>query len=762
MVFQAKTPETLKKKKKKRGLLERAARVTKLALSKIPGRRKKKKKKHKDVPQARPYAPPAAIPMGASPANGTPPAALPVAGVAPGALPSAVPVGAIQGAPLPQAVPVGGPGGATQLATLPFEPPRRRSRGRLQKLAFLMLFFLVAGGLVGLITWVAQNPDELAKNNLSLGHTLDGVTGTSKMPPDTGSLLIRPTDSRPPIPKETSGQPPIVRNTGAAPTGTRPPILRDTGSGPRPTGSSIIPPPPTTSNFPRRMLAVIPANYAFATPIGYGGNGPRSLTTVVQQLGDLLRISQDQITLLSDRAPVPMPPIKDIIQTNVANYLSSCRPQDRIVFLFVGHGVEVADKPYLVPLEGEVDNAENLIPLDWVFDQLKKCPARQKIFIVDVCRFDPLRGEERGAVAKMGANFDALLKNPPAGIQVLTACSANEYSYEVPANSGGGSEFEGGVMLSQIPALKLSGGLKGVIQQPEDPIPIQALATTLGARTGAFARTLLKSQQTVRLTGTEAESAVVYDPKAPAAPKFNLKLTGIFEKGGVANRADIEAMFKLVAGIPPVKRTDTPNTLTFDSMPPYPADKVAPYKDDGGNSPLREKVREAVDLLKQNNQQFQELFLRNFNPDNQQQSTNFKNQISQIQMNAGLIQFKLDTVLEELDAMQPDRAKEPKLWQANYDYVRARLAAKIAYVYEYNAKLGEMRKEYPAMDPMIHKGWQLVAKGKISDRDADKYAKRARQYLEQLAKDTAGSPWELFAKREKITALGLDWQPSPK
>ena len=131
-------------------------------------------------------------------------------------------------------------------------------------------------------------------------------------------------------------------------------------------------------------------------------------------------------------------------------------------------------------------------------------------------------------------------------------------------------------------------------------------------------------------------------------------------------------------------------------------------------------------------------------------------------MNAGLVQFKLDTILEELNDLKGDRARENRRWQANYDYVRAKLAAKIAYVYEYNAKLGDMRKDFPPMDPMIHKGWQLAAKAKISDRDADKYAKRAVGYLNQLAKDNVATPWEFFAKREKITSLGLDWQPSPK
>src|SRR5262249_23489103 len=157
------------------------------------------------------------------------------------------------------------------------------------------------------------------------------------------------------------------------------------------------------------------------------------------------------------------------------------------------------------------------------------------------------------------------------------------------------------------------------------------------------------------------------------------------------------------------KRTDAPVAINFDSLPPYPADKVTAFKDDAKDSPLREKVREAVQILKENNQTLQDVFLRNFDPNNAQASGQFKNQIAQIQMNAGLVQFKLDTILEELDALKDDRAKENKRWQANYDYVRAKLAAKIAYVYEYNAKLGDMRKEYPPMDPNLHKGWQLAA-----------------------------------------------------
>ena len=131
-------------------------------------------------------------------------------------------------------------------------------------------------------------------------------------------------------------------------------------------------------------------------------------------------------------------------------------------------------------------------------------------------------------------------------------------------------------------------------------------------------------------------------------------------------------------------------------------------------------------------------------------------------MNAGLVMFKLDTMLEDLEGFKDDRAKECKRWQANYDFVRARLAVKIAYIYEWNARLGDMRKQFPPMDPMIHKGWQLAPSQKITDRDADKYALRAKAYWKQLSQENAGTPWAWLAKREQLISLGLEWQPSPK
>lgn len=148
---------------------------------------------------------------------------------------------------------------------------------------------------------------------------------------------------------------------------------------------------------------------------------------------------------------------------------------------------------------------------------------------------------------------------------------------------------------------------------------------------------------------------------------------------------------------------------------------------------------------------------------NQQAMNQFNTQLAQIQMNCGLTQFKLDTMLEELDALNDQRAKQSRLWQANHDYVRARLAAQIAFVYEYNAQLGQMRKGVLPLDANKHTGWHLVPQATMTDRDAGKYAQRAKAWLNSLVKDHAGGEWERIAQEEIPGAeAGLKWVQTAK
>ena len=88
----------------------------------------------------------------------------------------------------------------------------------------------------------------------------------------------------------------------------------------------------------------------------------------LNQLAQAWHIPPTQVAELSDRAAKAMPPTKPMIEQTVAKFLDTSRPQDRIILLFAGHAVEVEDKPFLVPLEGDLGNPSTLIPLTWPYE----------------------------------------------------------------------------------------------------------------------------------------------------------------------------------------------------------------------------------------------------------------------------------------------------------------------------------------------------------------------------------------------------------
>ena len=65
---------------------------------------------------------------------------------------------------------------------------------------------------------------------------------------------------------------------------------------------------------------------------------------------------------------------------------------------------------FLAPIEGELDNAATLIPLKWLYEQLAKCKARQKVLVLDVNRYNQTFGQERPGSGEMGPKLDAMLR----------------------------------------------------------------------------------------------------------------------------------------------------------------------------------------------------------------------------------------------------------------------------------------------------------------------------------------------------------------
>jgi hypothetical protein len=531
------------------------------------------------------------------------------------------------------------------------------------------------------------------------------------------------------------------------------------------------------------MLAICVSNYLYAAPVNVGwrisdvaSSGPQggtrsdhSVHGVFLRLADVLHVPEDQRTELSDSAPgkAAFPPLKPVIEDTIRDFLASSRAQDRILILFAGHAAEVGGQAYLVPIDGELGDKKTLIPVAWVYEQLGKCKARQKALIVDVCRLDPTHPQEQPGNGPMGVKLDLALKDPPAGVQVWSACVAGQHSYEgsLPLSDDAGS---GGLFLNELyeavgPYEKKHIRLESLA--PDDPLPLKTLAKGDGKTSGVNKTTetevgqLYHQKQTPRLTGQEPAGGVPYQPAEPPAARVVLHLPGSLA-GGFADKDLIAGILDDVDRIPPLRRSQerlqrlVPETLSFLS-----AKVMNAYKENGKSTPFRDAIRKTIKLLQ--DEQIAGSFMDEFRGKGNDAA--IKERILAQQRKPAIIQSDLEEALLDLKKAGEERDREPsRRWQATYDYVLALLQGRIAYVYEYNYMLGQIRKDaLPPRDPSRHSGWRLTSQEKLqSGAEAKKMAAASRKLLDKVIKEHPGTPYEVLAKREKLNPLGLEWTPT--
>jgi hypothetical protein len=507
--------------------------------------------------------------------------------------------------------------------------------------------------------------------------------------------------------------------------------------------------------MPRRVLAITISNYLYFNPVSYGPRG-RDAHSLVTKLARGLEVQPTQVFELSDAAPNPpgpRPPLKPVVLKAMEDFAATSRAQDRIVLLFTGHAVDIDGEAFLVPLDGEPGVKETLIPLARIFELLATCKARQKILILDVCRFDPARGSERPSSGAMTEAFEAVLAKPPAGVQVWSACSAGEYSYEE------NGLFNSGLFASALVDGLTPGTRDRRLELPARPrtidsIPIAAIRAKVGRWTATDANTYMKRKQTPQLHGSENEAGAVYNPAESAAVAVQFpKVDSDF----FAPREMIQAILRETSQIPPVKAPAAGmQPLRAETFPAFTTKVMKEYAVVA--SPLQAAVKKAIAALVEHQGAFQDTFAnRNI--------AQLKVEAKAKQEKLAATQDELAAALAELNGVAEDRKNEPsKRWQAMYDYVKARLLMRLAYVFEYQYMLAEIRTDsLPELQPN-HIGWRLASREKMQckgdpGKEAKDRARQARDLLDAIARDHKGTPYEILAKREMVTALGLEWQP---
>jgi RNA polymerase sigma factor (sigma-70 family) len=507
---------------------------------------------------------------------------------------------------------------------------------------------------------------------------------------------------------------------------------------------------PAAPDLPRRLLAITPSNYLYFNPVSYGS---RSLDTHerVKRMARSLQIPPSQVFELSDGAPgnLARPPLKDVVTKAIEDYLDGSRRQDRIILMFSGHAIEVDKEHFLVPLDGESGDTRTLISMDWLYGRLKACKARQKILMLDVCRYDPTRGSERPDSGTMTAGFQKLLQTPPEGVQVWTACSADEYSYE--ENSAGGLFLD--TLATAVTGTAVDRRLDLSVRKPSELIPVDRISARVDRWVSKDVDTYYRQKQTPRLYGSPSKEGARYDEDEAAPPAIRMD----WKFAGGASRELIEEILGEVGSIPPIKMArDEVKPLRAGMLPFFSKRAMQGYA--RTDSPLAPAVAQAIDVLKKHADAFPEEFRT-------RELEQLKRDVQPIQKNLAVVKLELEEVFSELERLKPERDKEKsRRWQATYDYVYARTFERLAYAFEYQYLFSEIRTDsLPELQPN-HIGWRLASSEKMQSKGADgKEAKmrvqEARELFAKIAREHTGTPYEVLAKREALTSIGLTWQP---
>jgi hypothetical protein len=533
--------------------------------------------------------------------------------------------------------------------------------------------------------------------------------------------------------------------------------------------------------YPRRLLAIFPCDYLYANRIS-PGTFDRSFASVLQHLVKGLHIDPSQALVVSDETADGTPannknnkkdsssstgalhfprvlPTRVLIEKACTEFLAASRPQDRIVVLFIGHAAFIDSQCYLAPLEADLTNKESLTPLSWIYDKLSQCKARQKLLILDSFRLDPGRGVDRPASGPMPAEFAKALEQAPAGVEVWAPCHAEQYSYEVDGQS---------VFLDKLcETLEVPHEDK-----PEDALCVHDERKAIQSKVEGEVAKALKAKQVTLWAGKMAEQGASYDPQELLPPQ--LALTAPEPSSPAAAPADIRQILQELK-LPPIQLSMADDgKLELDGVVFFARDKLEPYRPDyqslddirkqSAKYPLRMAVLNTLDLL---DTEFGAAktreSIRQFYPAAGMQGA--KNRIMDEQKKPAQLLLRLQEARARVEKAGEVRDQEKsKRWQAHYDYVLAELLARIAFLEEYNLMLGRIRKdELPELEKGVDEGWRLTPREKVqSPKDVRDLAALAHKTFAKVAKDHAGTPWEVLARREAATSLGLQWQPAKR
>ena len=175
---------------------------------------------------------------------------------------------------------------------------------------------------------------------------------------------------------------------------------------------------------------VAPADYDKneLKPLPYSQSETEEFRQVLLKTG----VDPAHVKFLHDKADRRYLPEKRKIVAEFKLLLGRVKPEDSVIVLLNGHGVQYAGDQfgYFCPVDAKLTDKSTLWAMDGpegVYTLLKNCKAKRKVLLANACRNDPR--SDRSLAGDKIEIVDEYADTVPEGIAALYSCRAGEKSY---------------------------------------------------------------------------------------------------------------------------------------------------------------------------------------------------------------------------------------------------------------------------------------------------------------------------------------------
>ncbi len=175
----------------------------------------------------------------------------------------------------------------------------------------------------------------------------------------------------------------------------------------------------------RKALVIGNDSYRFVTQLKNAREDARTMAASLIKVGYSVTLKLD----LSERE----------MKTVLRNFAGTVEGGDEVAFFFAGHGVQIANSNYLVPIdvngEGEIQMRDEAISLQRVLDDMSEKKAKFTLAIIDACRDNPFKvagraigSSSRGLAPTTAATGQIVIFSAGTGQRALDSLGPNDKS----------------------------------------------------------------------------------------------------------------------------------------------------------------------------------------------------------------------------------------------------------------------------------------------------------------------------------------------